>query len=323
MGAGVSGLTTGICLAEAGLRVVIRTARPPLDTTSAVAGAIWGPHLVEASERVSRWSRATLAVLREQAGDPATGVRMGSGLQAARSPDGPDGGAGPPDWAARLTGLRPAAPGELPAGFAAGWRYTAPLVHMPAYLRYLVGRFEAAGGQVTAGTVTSLTAAARQAGAAAVVNCTGVGARELAADPAVTPFRGQVVLVANPGLREFFIGLPDGTAGLMYLFPHGDVAVLGGTETAGDWNLAPDPGVAARILRDCAAVEPRLRDARVLAHRVGLRPFRPAVRLEAGPPPPGGPLVVHNYGHGGAGVTLSWGCAREAAALAAQHLSGR
>jgi len=47
----------------------------------------------------------------------------------------------------------------------------------------------------------------------------------------------------------------------------------------------------------------------VLAHRVGLRPARPAVRLDTeftrhGP-------VVHCYGHGGAGVTLSYGCAEE------------
>jgi D-amino-acid oxidase len=86
-----------------------------------------------------------------------------------------------------------------------------------------------------------------------------------------------------------------------------------------DWNTEPVPAVAARILRDCAAIEPRVNGARVLGHRVGLRPFRPQVRLEA-EPPGRGPLVVHNYGHGGAGVTLSWGCAREAAGLAARAL---
>ena len=79
--------------------------------------------------------------------------------------------------------------------------------------------------------------------------------------------------------------------------------------------------MADRILRDCAAIEPRLTGARVLAHRVGLRPARPTVRLEAEPAAPGGgPPIVHNYGHGGAGVSLSWGCAREAAALAAERL---
>ena len=42
IGAGVSGLTTGICLAEAGLSVTIRTAAPPGQTTSVAAGALWG-----------------------------------------------------------------------------------------------------------------------------------------------------------------------------------------------------------------------------------------------------------------------------------------
>ena len=60
--------------------------------------------------------------------------------------------------------------------------------------------------------------------------------------------------------------------------------------------------------------------SQVLAHRVGLRPARPAVRLDAelaGAAADRGPLIVHNYGHGGAGLTMSWGCAREAAKLAA------
>ena len=320
VGAGVSGLTTAICLAESGTRVVIRAAAPPGQTTSSVAGAIWGPHLVEDSDRVARWGRETLAVLREFAADPATGVRTMAGVQAARGTPGaaPAAPPEPPDWLGHLRAV-PCRAADLPGGFASGWRYSAPLADMPAYLGYLRARFEAAGGRVEAGTVRSLSAAAAEHGARAVLNCTGTGARDLLPDRALTPYRGQVVIAENPGLTEFFIGLPDETTELVYLFPHGDTVVLGGTVVAGDWNTEPVPAVATRILRDCAAVEPRLNGARVVGHRVGLRPFRPQVRLEAEPPGPG-PLVVHNYGHGGAGVTLSWGCAREAAGLAAQAL---
>ena len=341
VGAGVSGLTTATCLAESGARTLIRTAAPPPETTSSVAGAIYGPHLVEESARTARWSRETLAVLRALAADPATGVRTVTGVEAARgAPPPPGSPAGapaagtraapqqPPDWLADLGGAVPCRAADLPAGFASGWRYSAPLAHMPTYLGYLRARFETAGGRVEAGTVRSLPAAAAEHGARAVVNCTGTGARDLLPDPALKPFRGQVVIVENPGLSEFFIGLPDDTTELVYLFPHGDTVVLGGTEVGGDWNTEPVPAVADRILRDCAAVEPRLNGARVLRHRVGLRPYRPQVRLEAEPAGQGpgsaghgsGPLVVHNYGHGGAGVTLSWGCAREAAALATQAL---
>src|SRR4030095_1360042 len=71
VGAGVSGLTTAICLAETGRNVEIRADRPPQDTTYAVGGAIWGPHLVETGERAARWRRATLAVLRELAAGAA------------------------------------------------------------------------------------------------------------------------------------------------------------------------------------------------------------------------------------------------------------
>jgi D-amino-acid oxidase len=329
VGAGVTGLTTAVCLAEAGLRVTVVAAAPPAETTSSVAGAIWGPHLVEASARTERWRRETLAVLRELATDPATGVRIATGLQAAR-PGAPAGE--PLDWLGDLGGVAPCSPADLPAGFATGWRYSAPLAHMPAYLGYLRARFGSAGGQVEAATVDSLPGAGRERGARAVVNCTGTGARHLVPDPEVTPFRGQVVVAANPGISEFFIGLPDSATDLVYLFPHRDTVVLGGTETAGDWNAEPIPAVAERILRDCAAVEPRLRGTRILAHRVGLRPFRPRVRLEAEPPGSAGPvagpahprhpLVVHNYGHGGAGITLSWGCARAVTGLVSRGIRG-
>jgi D-amino-acid oxidase len=79
-------------------------------------------------------------------------------------------------------------------------------------------------------------------------------------------------------------------------------------------DLAPDPATAAAVLERCATLVPALRAARVLEHRVGLRPTRPAVRLEAGLLDDGRP-VVHDYGHGGAGVTLSHGCAAEVVEL--------
>ncbi|MFM7282729.1 MAG: FAD-dependent oxidoreductase [Planctomycetia bacterium] len=65
------------------------------------------------------------------------------------------------------------------------------------------------------------------------------------------------------------------------------------------------------IIERCARLEPGLRDATVLGTSVGLRPARSAVRLEPESSPAG--RIVHNYGHGGAGVTLSWGCAQEVA----------
>jgi len=220
----------------------------------------------------------------------------------------------PPDWLAELGGYRPCGPAELPPGFRSGWRYAAPVAHMPTYLGYLQARFERAGGRLGVGTVASLTGAARETGAQVVVNCSGAHARQLAGDAAVTPVRGQAVVAVNPGLTEFLIAPSDESAELAYLFPHGEQVILGASEAAGEWDLEPVPAVADRILRDCAAIEPRLRGAQVLGHRVGLRPARPSVRLEAEGTAAGG-RVVHCYGHGGAGVTLSWGCADEVAAL--------
>jgi D-amino-acid oxidase len=320
IGAGVAGLTTAICLAEAGRQVEIRAAEPPERTTSAVAGAVWGPHLVEDSDRVTEWCADTLGTLTGLAGRPGAGVRLASGVQATRPGDGPP---DPPAEAAAMGGaIQPCTAADLPAGFAVGWRYTAPVVSMPVYLDYLLGRFRQAGGELRIGTVASLAEAAAGTAAPVLVNCAGIGARELVPDSAVIPYRGQVVVAENPGLTEFFIGQPDADHELVYVFPHDGRVVLGGTEVAGDWSAEPDLGTARRILRDCATVDPRLAGARIIEHRVGFRPARPQVRLEAEDAVAAGGtsqrLLVHNYGHGGAGVTLSWGCARAVADLVAE-----
>jgi D-amino-acid oxidase len=299
IGAGVSGLTTGICLAEAGHGVTIRTAEPPERTTSVAAGAIWGPVMTGPPDRALGWAKTSLETLSALADAPGTGVTMATGMEVTRTEPTL------PFWSGLLGGLRLCQPAELPAGFAGGWHYTAPLASMPVYLGYLRARLERAGGVIELGEVAGFGGT----GTAVVVNCTGVAARDIVPDPEVHPVRGQVVIAENPGIEEFLIargGPPDTT----YMFPHGDTIVLGGTVEYDEEELTPKPGIAERIVADCARLDPRLLGARIIGHRVGLRPYRPQVRLDR-EELPDGTVLWHNYGHGGAGISLSWGCAAE------------
>ncbi|MDN3246942.1 FAD-dependent oxidoreductase [Streptomyces sp. ZSW22] len=304
VGAGVAGLTTAVVLAEAGAALHVIAEQVP-GTTSLAAGAMWGPYLVEPKDKVDQWGQRSLEIFRELAQDPATGVRLTSGIEASRTTEAA------PDWATTLPGFRPCERAELPAGFMAGYRFTVPLIDMPTYLDYLLCRLRDAGGVVEQRRLTLLSDAGP---ASAIVNCAGLGARDLIPDPDLRPIRGQHVVVTNPGLTEFFSEDTGLSPDLLCFYPHGDTVVLGGTAIDGEGDLAPDEKVAAGILARCVEVEPRLAQVRVLEHRVGARPTRATVRVEE-EVGEDGTVVVHNYGHGGAGVTLSWGCAEEARAL--------
>ncbi len=308
IGAGVQGLSAGIVLAEAGWSVRIRTAEWPRETTSAVAGAMWGPVMLEPAERVQRWVTRSHEVFRRLAADPATGVHLAEGTMAARF----DLGDALPPGAGLIPDLRRLPVGELPDGFVHGYRATVPLIDMPRYLDYLADRFADAGGKLVRSPVLYLADATAEADT--VVNCTGVGARELVGDPSVRPVRGQHAVVDNPGIDEYFIEISFGSQWASYM-PHGDRLVLGGVALEHDWSRAPDPRITAGILSRCGAIDQRLAGARVREEIVGLRPGRDTVRLSVEDYE--GARIVHNYGHAGNGVALSWGCAHEAAELAA------
>ncbi|MGG2459953.1 FAD-dependent oxidoreductase [Streptomyces sp. RGM 3693] len=338
VGGGVIGLTSAIVLAEAGYRVRVVSRDAAGDTTSAVAGGLCWPYRIQPYNDAVRWSLRSLEVLTGLAARPAeTGARLvpgtfasapasdgrdSSGSSDSNGSNNNDGGSsdegagdagdgleeGLGAWYAAVPGLRRARAEELPPGCGAGWRARTPLVDMPVHLRYLERRLVAAGGTVVARPVASLAEAAD--GVRAVVNCSGLGARELVPDPGVQPVQGQLVIVANPGVDEWFTAADAGAVDTTYLLPQPFGLVLGGTAREGAWSREPDPAVAEAIVARCARYFPEVARARVLAHRVGLRPARPAVRLAAGRLPDG-TVCVHNYGHGGAGVTVSWGCADE------------
>ncbi|GAA0388775.1 amino acid oxidase [Acrocarpospora corrugata] len=298
VGAGVIGLTTAVCLAESGLRVQVWSSLFRERTTSAVAGAmIGGPVFTEPLDSTVRWQRTSMDEFTALAKSPGTGSRVARGRLVSRLGDDI------PPWAAALPGYQPCTPTES-AGFPVAFWITSPLVDMPVYLDYLTDRLIKAGGDLQVRTVTNLAEPA--AAAPAVVNCTGVGAATLAGDDHVRPIRGQHVIVENPGLDDFFYegGAETDWTGYM---PHPGRVVLGGNATPDNWTLSPDPTQTEAILSRCIAIEPRLSTARILAVEVGLRPGRPSIRLEPDP----NTNVIHCYGHGGVGVSMSWGCAHE------------
>jgi D-amino-acid oxidase len=303
LGAGVSGLTSAISLAEHGLTVRMVAATPPQRSTSSMAGASWSPFMMN-DDRMLSWSELTRATLEEISELPDSGVRMMEGMEADFVESEP------PDWAKRVPGYRKCDSSELPAGYLSGWTYTIPIINMPAYLRYLTGRLRAAGVEIeplpeplrTLDQLDELDTTAR-----IVVNCAGLGARDLVPDSLLYPTRGQLVVVRNPGVDWFFLDSAD-QGDLTYFLPHGEHAVLGGSAIPGGSDTVPDPAIAAGILARCAAVEPKFRDAEIVRHMVGLRPSRHnGIRVELDTT--GHRPIVHNYGHGGSGVTVSWGCA--------------
>ncbi|SOE10004.1 D-amino-acid:oxygen oxidoreductase [Streptomyces sp. 2323.1] len=319
VGGGVIGLTSAIALAEDGRRVRVVSRDAAGGTTSAVAGGLCWPYRIQPYERAVQWSVRSFQVLAELARRPEeTGARMVTGTMASASgPDAADEGHRAPDngveeglaaWYEAVPGLRRARREELLEGCASGWRARTPLVDMPAHLRYLERRLTAAGGTVERRTLTSLEEAGRAAGL--VVNCSGLGARELVPDPEVHPVQGQLVIVANPGIEEWYVAADTGAADTTYVLPQPYGLVLGGTAREHAWSREPDPAVAEAIVARCARHFPELAGAPIREHKVGLRPARPAVRLAA-ERLPGGAVCVHNYGHGGAGVTVAWGCADE------------
>ncbi|UXX97846.1 FAD-binding oxidoreductase [Streptomyces sp. AD2-2] len=302
VGGGVIGLTTAVVLAERGARVRVWTREPVELTTSAVAGALWWPYRIEPEPLVGEWALQSLVVYEELAARPEeTGVRMVEGVQGETRLD--ELGA----WAARVPGLREARAEEFAGG---GLWARLPLIDMSVHLPWLRNRFMELGGTVEEASVVDLT----EVPASVVVNCTGLGSLNLVPDRSVRPVRGQLVVVENPGITTWLTSVDHAADTSTYFFPQPGGLILGGTAEDNAWSMTPDPATAEAIIARCAAFRPEIADARVLEHRVGLRPTRPSVRLER-EVLRGGRVLVHNYGHGGAGITVAWGCAREAADL--------
>ncbi len=303
IGAGVSGLTCGVVLAERGWATTILAAETGSRTTSAAAAAIWFPYDAGAEATVIARALVTRERLLKLSACGETGVSLIELRCLARR-----GAIALPDWAGVL-GAAPLPAIVLPVGFASGFALEVPLMNTDPYLRYLEKRFMVAGGRIETGKRFERVEEIAPA-FALIVNCAGIGARTLVSDPALEPHRGQVALVPKIALPY---ALVCDDAPLMYAIPRAQDCVFGGTNEVSD-NLEVEPKQTAAIVRECSEAL-QVPPPTVLAERVGLRPYRVGgvcLRVE---PTRDGRRVIHNYGHGGAGFTLSWGCAEEVAEM--------
>lgn len=310
IGGGVIGLSTALALQEAGWTTHVVAAATGAGTTSAAAGACWYPFCVGPPARAARWATVThrwLTALAER--DASAGVdvlvRHELALGNAR-----------PWWADELHApdLRratlPATAGEH-AGMAC-WTFPAPRCDTRLFLPWLESRLDR---PVIRRRVTSFEEARPLAGCVAglVVNCAGLGARALTGDRELQAVFGQTVIAAIDGFDPgACIGDERDMSRIYYSIPRRGEVVLGGCAEAcpDDRPAEPSSDMTERLVARARrfGVTPR-----VLRASAGLRPARPAVRLEVDPVRP---WLIHNYGHGGAGYTLARGCAEEVAAMA-------
>lgn len=210
-------------------------------------------------------------------------------------------------------------------GYIDAYSYLAPQIDTDHYLSFLLETFLTGGGSIEYRQVNSLVDILKEADY--VVNATGLGSRHIVEDRNVIPVRGAWFLVYNNGVdfpkvtgahcTSLASSSPEGQ--FLFIVPRGDnKLVLGGIAQPEKWSTERNEVSDAMqaVLNECTEFMPDLRKCRFVEDgmRVGLRPFRQGgVRCEILE------RIIHNYGHGGSGVTLSWGCAQEVANLIARH----
>jgi D-amino-acid oxidase len=343
IGAGVSGLTTAFCLLREGMRVTVVTEKLASQVTSNVAGALWEwPPAVcrhhedpVALSRAKAWCKASYGEFEELSLKADTGVFMRPATFYFRRPIEED-----PRAFRKMNELKahvrdfvhsPALiekNGVNPAcGVCDAYSHLTPMVDTDTYLNYLLGEVRRNGCRVVQHGIRGRLIEQEESlkthfEADAIVNCAGIGSMELANDP-MYPLRGALIRVHNTGERfpritqAHCVALEGNSnePGFIFIVPRGqDMLVLGGIAEPDEWGLDinfDNHEPIRKMYQRCVDFLPLLENAEIDPMeplRVGLRPFRrQSIRLEREPCTD----IVHNYGHGGSGVTLSWGCARE------------
>lgn len=349
IGAGVSGLSCAIRIAEAGHSVTVIADHHDQETTSSIAAAFWYPFWTgqrpEHSWYKSEWAEHTYQVLQTLVPEADTGISevlLYEYFPSTVTDEWIDETVDAMWWKDFMgNAFRHLSHSEFSGQsvrsmqFKHGISFPTLVVNMGDYLAYLRRRCDQLNVSFVTQTVFSLSVFTREFDF--VVNCTGMGSKTIVGDDmegprhALRAVEGVVVrieAIAEIDTIKLIHTGPYFSKRPLYIVPRTgkehDV-ILGGSITGErafdvperqafrpqhlDWNSLPANHWIRRytkhIIDDCTAFEPALKQMSISEVKVGYRPGRNKVRLEKVD------NVIHNYGHAGGGLTLSWGCAEE------------
>jgi D-amino-acid oxidase len=294
IGAGISGMSSAYKLVEAGHTVAVFAKAFSPDITSNRAAAFWLPYHIRNDRRGINWCRRSYEVYKAFSGDAATGISMKTLIKVVAE----DVSEVDRSWKNFMPpgSYQPIPKENLLPGYVEGDEAVVPLIETQTFLPWLQEQLEMKGVTFQQRMIERFN---ELKGFDLVVNCSGLGARALCNDEKLIPYRGQVALLSpKEGLPIFLDNEKP-----QYIVPRKDAIIIGGTYEENVWEEVPEPKTIEFLLQKAFDIYPELREQEYLGSWAGLRPHRNDVRLEREG------NIIHNYGHGGSGFTLAFGCA--------------
>ncbi len=299
IGAGISGMSSAYMLMDKNYSITIYAKAFSPNITSNRAAAFWFPYHIRNDKRGIEWCHVSYQFYKQLANDGATGISMKQLVKVMRSNVDEEDAV----WIDFMPqgSFRQMREDELQHNIAKAYDISVPLIETQIFLPYLEAQLKQNGILFIEKEIKNfdeLTSAND-----IVINCAALGARQLCNDDELIPVRGQVVLLSPR--NDLPIYLDNETP--LYIVPREDAIIVGGTYEERIETETTEPAVIQKILNNAYNVFPHLREQKVTGSWAGLRPFRTEVRVEQ----EAGTNIIHNYGHGGSGFTLAFGCAEE------------
>ena len=304
IGAGISGLATAYTLRKAGHPVQVVAEHFSPNLTSNRAAAFWFPFHIRNDERGGSWARISYETYTFLSNTKETGISfhkllkvIGKQHAAAGAQEG---------WLGCMPGgsWQYVSPGKLPAGVVKAYDCKVPLIETQLFLPWLMDHLQTQQVRFTQQHINAFTDIKN---ADMIINCSGLGAKSLCNDEQLIPVRGQVGLLSPQAGLPIYLDNEKPC----YIVPRRDAIIVGGTYETGVETEDTDEDTIIRLLGNAVEVMPQLAKSSYKGSWAGLRPYRDAVRVEH----EAGTNIIHNYGHGGSGFTLAFGCAATVAAL--------